>query len=212
MDPTGLAREIPVLHSNEKSLLLDAGNGDQRWRQSDLLQDQKEAMISRGWCLHHVNYLAMMYPHSAFFSLANLTPLGQIRDHAACKESLQCTAFNVDMMNYRTKHVKSDCACPMVEVPYGKIISIIKQGGVPLVAIDQSANSVATDTTSLRLTVQKRRSNTEYIAISHVWADGLGNPAQNALPACQILRLKLQLEKLPPISDSTGPIVSALGP
>ena len=30
----------------------------------------------------------------------------------------------------------------------------------------------------------------EYVAISHVWAHVLGNPKANALPSCQILRLK----------------------
>jgi hypothetical protein len=30
---------------------------------------------------------------------------------------------------------------------------------------------------------------TPYVAISHVWADGLGNPASNGLPRCQLDKL-----------------------
>jgi hypothetical protein len=29
-----------------------------------------------------------------------------------------------------------------------------------------------------------------YVAISHVWADGLGNPFGNALPRCQLIGLQ----------------------
>jgi hypothetical protein len=36
-----------------------------------------------------------------------------------------------------------------------------------------------------------------YIAISHVWSDGLRNPRINALPRCQILRLRDLVANLP---------------
>ena len=36
----------------------------------------------------------------------------------------------------------------------------------------------------------RRQSGIEYATISHVWADGLGNPTANALPACQVKRLR----------------------
>ncbi|KAF2011119.1 hypothetical protein BU24DRAFT_472277 [Aaosphaeria arxii CBS 175.79] len=36
----------------------------------------------------------------------------------------------------------------------------------------------------------------KYIAISHVWADGLGNPSENGLPLCQVKRLRANLLKL----------------
>ncbi len=29
----------------------------------------------------------------------------------------------------------------------------------------------------------------KYVALSHVWADGLGNPRRNALPNCQVVRI-----------------------
>ncbi|ROV93518.1 hypothetical protein VSDG_06812 [Cytospora chrysosperma] len=35
-----------------------------------------------------------------------------------------------------------------------------------------------------------------YVAISHVWADGLGNPTANALPGCQVDRLTSLVAKL----------------
>lgn len=33
-----------------------------------------------------------------------------------------------------------------------------------------------------------------FVAISHVWADGLGNPSANALPRCQLSRIRERLQ------------------
>ena len=35
-----------------------------------------------------------------------------------------------------------------------------------------------------------------YVAISHVWSDGLGNPSRNALPMCQVMRLQKHVDAL----------------
>ncbi|KAB2573394.1 hypothetical protein DBV05_g7943 [Lasiodiplodia theobromae] len=43
-----------------------------------------------------------------------------------------------------------------------------------------------------------------YIAISHVWSDGLGNPTENAMPLCQLRRINSILQVLPGIPSSSN--------
>ena len=40
--------------------------------------------------------------------------------------------------------------------------------------------------------------STAYVALSHVWADGLGNSEETALPRCQLSRLKAWIDTLDP--------------
>ena len=35
-----------------------------------------------------------------------------------------------------------------------------------------------------------------YVALSHIWADGLGNPFKNSLPLCQLNRLQNAVKNL----------------
>ena len=70
--------------------------------------------------------------------------------------------------------------CRTIRVPYERLIHIIKSGSVPLICIKDSA------THGLSLCVHQRRFRDKCVSISHIWADGLGNSLENALPACQV--------------------------
>ena len=49
-------------------------------------------------------------------------------------------------------------------------------------------------TADLRLEIISSQPDSHYVALSHVRADGLGNPHANALPRCQLLRLQSLLQ------------------
>lgn len=48
---------------------------------------------------------------------------------------------------------------------------------------------ICLDTTSSKRQVR-------YVAISHIWADGLGNPKENAMPRCQLMLLQAGVNAL----------------
>lgn len=148
-------------------------------------EPKRTRMLRSGWCPHQTDYLAKMLDPEAFPHLARLHRL-RFENHRQCLDQPCCIVYNTDMENYTTKHVTNDCTCSMVRVPYKKIIKMLRRGEVPLVSLYESGDG-------LGLQVSKRRSATQYIAISHVWADGLGNPRQNALPACQLKELQNHL-------------------
>ena len=102
--------------------------------------------------------------------------------HERCRSESSCVAYNVDLNNYETRHHLS-CDrnnCEDVTVPYDNLVQLIRNGSVPLVTLHRSDHS------HLSIKVHKRRKSTSYTAISHVWADGLGNPHNNSLPSYQL--------------------------
>ena len=150
---------------------------------------ERRQMLENGWCSHQVRHLSMKYDTKTFSYLAKLkrSP-SRDEDHTQCTAHETCIAYNTNPLTYTTQHTTSDCTCRMVSVPYDKLISIARRGRVPLVAIE----SFATGWTP-KLRIKARSRTSEYVAISHVWADGLGNPRENGLPACQIERLRHSL-------------------
>ena len=48
----------------------------------------------------------------------------------------------------------------------------------------------------LQLTVEPYTGNVSYIAISHIWSEGLGNPVSTTLPYCQLLNIEKALQDI----------------
>ena len=157
----------------------------QQWR------SKKEQMIMNGWCSHQVRHLSLKYDLQTFSYLATLkrSPF-RIADHHRCALHENCVAYNTDPITYESRHTTTDCACSVISVPYESLIKIIRKGRVPLVSIESNG---ADASERFKLRVQARSRTSKYIAISHVWADGLGNPTKNGLPLCQIERLRVSL-------------------
>ena len=93
---------------------------------------------------------------------------------------------------YRTRHVDPSCSCPMLSIPYDKLVDIANSGQVPLISIAQAVGS----NPPYRFQLVARSASSKYIAISHVWSDGLGNPRENALPLCQVKILHRMVNSL----------------
>ncbi|KAH8779864.1 hypothetical protein F5883DRAFT_689597 [Diaporthe sp. PMI_573] len=112
-------------------------------------------------------------------------------DHDLCSRRQGCIAYNAAPPElYQTKHA-AECpgsGCYMVKVPYGNLVQVIQGGGVPLLSIQVHSD------TEVSLHVHERQFRSDYATFSHVWADGLGNPKENALPFCQIKVLQFLLD------------------
>jgi hypothetical protein len=64
---------------------------------------------------------------------------------------------------------------------------MIERGEVPLFRIHAKGKDPYNWTGGIELETVESSS---YVAISHVWAHGLGNEKQNALAECQLMRIK----------------------
>jgi hypothetical protein len=143
-----------------------------------------------GWCSHQVKHLSRTYDSETFPYLATLKRSAyRLADHTHCSEHAACIAYNTNLTNYTTRHVTEDCACSTVSTPYKQLTKITQQGNIPLLSIEGGTHASVPYT----LRVHSRSRTSEYVAVSHVWADGLGNPKANWLHGCQIKRLHASL-------------------
>ena len=151
----------------------------------------EEQMIKNGWCPHQVRHLSLKYDVKTLSYLAELerSPLRAV-NHQRCSLQDSCVAYNTDPTNYESRHTNTDCTCTMISVSYASLIKTIRSGHVPLISIE---NGTPGSSERHTLRVLAGSSTSKYIAISHVWADGLGNPRENGLPSCQIEQLRMSL-------------------
>ena len=116
-------------------------------------------------------------------------PFAQGLSHERCSDD-ECLALQTSESDYETVHA-DDCpqgtSCTNVVIDQSKISTILRMGGTPIIYV----SFVPEDGSAPKVRVLDFNSNqVDYIAYSHVWAHGLGNPRENALPSCQLLRLK----------------------
>lgn len=137
--------------------------------------------------------------------------------HIECTGNI-CKAYQVDESVYRAKHVSSECACgylnagnvyddptissksSLPRATWSMPTVTIKKGKVnvsPVIPAAADINRVVSTLLPFE--------GTKFVAISHVWAQGLGNPSENALPQCQLDMLQSFCNELYPESSSPVP-------
>lgn len=102
---------------------------------------------------------------------------------------------------YPLAHWESICTCALMDEHTKLVNEILKDpqdGSLPL--IDYTWTK---DCTIARLHVVSKKSQPEFVAISHVWSDGFGNPQVNALHTCVFTEICRIVEKLPKSTSST---------
>ena len=140
----------------------------------------KSTLLSSGWCPSQVEI--MFDGNSYIQTLHFLTFLGQPNSddcHWRCKDD-RCLANQSKLTTYQTKHV-TGCNCEQLSIDTKRLNEILEDGYLPLLRIQQghTLNELSVELVSSQAT-------SRYIALSHVWADGLGNPHENSLPRCQL--------------------------
>ncbi|KAI0854809.1 hypothetical protein F4860DRAFT_498347 [Xylaria cubensis] len=152
----------------------------------------RSTMVRNGWCqselddifanqdLLTVYYLAQI-ERSQVFSLP----------HNQCTKDA-CVAINSPSHPpYRRSHTIDACQCREIFVNTEALCRIIEDGDIPLVYLEPTAHG------TFRLRLKRMGSLSSYVAISHVWSDGLGNPSGNSLFQCEIESLRDSLHHIP---------------
>ena len=152
-----------------------------------------ERFSRSGWCPSQVDILLRS---STSLSLQSLYFFASMHDsilagrHRLC-DYRKCVAYHTDPEDYITQHVNSDCPCKDLHVDMPSLDAVLKTGGLPLLRIRE-----AETLDQLVVEIVDSQPDTRYLALSHVWADGLGNAKANALPRCQLLRLSKLTQSL----------------
>lgn len=147
-------------------------------------------MHKDSWCPSEISGSLEQFSPASLYYVSLLQRPTTTRDHSRCTDR-KCFVFMVDESTHQTKHVHKHCSCSMLGPDVGTVAQIINNGKIPLlkIHIDERSDTV-------KICVDEYDNIKEYMAISHVWADGLGNARQNTLPYCQLHRLKRTLDEL----------------
>lgn len=177
----------------------------------------EDKMLAEGWCPSLTDRLSTLGDRELqYVGYTHGSPDGERRDHSRCSTSL-CSLSQIDEATYQVRHTSQGCGCETLEVDRTKMEAIIRAGATPvcrLIAVEAEASRPATEsgkdgspfnltlrspshpggrTDHFRLEVERASSERPYLAISHVWADGLGNPSANALPLCELILLQCRV-------------------
>ncbi len=93
-------------------------------------------------------------------------------------------ADGVDTENYVPRHTTPGCTCGFLAAPMDDVRRLLEKGEVPVVVLEGG------------VLVVRSASEGPYVAVSHVWADGLGSTTEEGLPRCQVERLAKLAGKL----------------
>lgn len=166
---------------------------------SNLLRHQ---MLEDNWCPFELARFRARFNTPTIYFLSQLRrPQFQTHFHAITSEDVgvrslhskpsqsavctdfRCAAHQINENDYRTKHTESCESCEDLIADPNIMNQILESGSYPLL----SASSIQGPAPTIELI--PRQPGVVYVAISHVWSDGLGNVQRNALPACQLRRL-----------------------
>ncbi|KAK0630852.1 hypothetical protein B0T17DRAFT_572825 [Bombardia bombarda] len=147
----------------------------------------------RGWCPFYVRKISASYNYALVYYFTRLFQrYSPELSHDFCSE-WECVASNVELFSYAPKHTEPNCQCRHLNVRADKVRDIIMAGGIPVIQVSAQSRKKST------IKVVKMTPRTRFVAISHVWSDGLGNPRANGLPKCQLSRLQGYADNLDPL-------------
>ena len=138
---------------------------------------------SNAWCPHQVQRLLETFSYQTLVYLAEMKRnVGPWFDHRRCFLETRCVGYNIDDKTFRGKHVDGCHGCSHVEAPLNDMYTILEDGGIPVLR----CRRMATAPDDISLSYERLSSSSRYVAISHVWSDGLGTPSKNSVPRCQL--------------------------
>ncbi|KAI9699925.1 MAG: hypothetical protein M1820_006987 [Bogoriella megaspora] len=159
----------------------------------------EQEMAKGGWCPYMAARISTsMFNDTEAFAFA----LGTVRtqqDHTQCTYSY-CAANQVHQ-SYVAQHASPTCGCDLIEPPLDSIYDILRSKQIPMLMYGPGTPGGSERCLSV-MAHDLSSQCCKYIAISHLWADGLGNPSANTIPLCQLERICRGVEDASNFLDS----------
>ena len=112
------------------------------------------------------------------------------KDHSRCGSSMNCQAHQLNPKTYKTQHTAGCRGCQEHGLSSEAICSFLapERTIIPLVTVNIQRRSSPIE--AVAADISRVEAVPSYVAISHVWSDGKGNPHRNFLPLCQLQYLQ----------------------
>jgi hypothetical protein len=136
-----------------------------------------ENLIRKGWCRFIIANAekALSAAFMRFVDMAGF--VGTTSGHEEC-DAENCRRNNIDTTTYVPQHWPAGCRCEFVKPDLAVILEILDENMIPVVRLDEDSQLLVIGG------VDPNEKQADYIAFSHVWADGLGSTAEAGLPSC----------------------------
>ena len=139
-------------------------------------------MLHAGWCPSDISRAKDKFQSTqTLYFLSRMSRKEIERDHSNCTTHL-CNSFQIDLKTYETRHRTPDCRCTLASPNADHVVAALQDGKLPVLKLTDADG----DLEDLCIDVVEMTSDTPYVAISHVWAHGLGNPFACSIPRCQL--------------------------
>ena len=148
-------------------------------------------MACAGWCPKQIRKTHDVFLETKYF-YSQLPPPDLGVSHASCTQ-FQCLAYQVKEARYKYAHAHDDCRCGFLKPDPERLLKALQKGLIPLIKPVLSPG-----TPGDIICIVEGQPDTRYVAISHVWSDGLGNPYTNAMSQCQLLEISRLVQDLYP--------------
>lgn len=156
------------------------------WSNGFFNEEMRRSMRDHGWCPSDIARTENKYNSIQTLYTARMLDKSQPpRDHSRCTDS-GCKLYQIDMHagKYEVGHQLEGCSCDLLEVSSEELTKILKKGDrYPLLRLKGNLDNLTAE-------LVECTEDTPYVAISHVWADGLGNPHANSLHRCKLIHLR----------------------
>lgn len=143
-------------------------------------------MMAAGWCPFIIQNMSQTVSVLAYASTCRPF-LRSPTDHAKCTPT-SCVNNNIDSASYKNIHRTQSCTCMYSKPPLAAINTTLEKGSIPIICSGGSTSELSVGDAA----------QTPYVAISHVWADGLGSTSDEGLPICQVARIRSITTQLVP--------------
>lgn len=157
----------------------------------------RDRLLSQGWCPATYQTLLKISASLHFVKYACCFPATDqsIERHEGCLEE-KCIAYNMDVQTATAKRRQPDCNCISVGPSFDQIVGAISGDSFPVIdtriflAARKGGIPEKYERDVLRTyAVRDYREGWKFVAISHIWSDGLIGSSETGLPRCQIQHL-----------------------
>ncbi|CAL8581162.1 hypothetical protein XPA_006865 [Xanthoria parietina] len=173
------------------------------WRSKHLTMDLGQPIIdllgNLGWCPYDVGRIDRETDTiSVLYYYSNLKAPRSDTDHSSCSRN-RCSSMTTDPALYKPKHRRGDCECQIMSADPDQVARILLRRSIPLVYL-----SIDPESGRSKAVVRPLMDQQTFVAISHVWAEGAGNPHENALQCCMVEDIEKCVRQLPWQEDEIG--------
>ncbi|KAH6666291.1 hypothetical protein B0J14DRAFT_705325 [Halenospora varia] len=171
--------------------------GTLAWHYPYKVADRRRSKLrDLGWCPFQIRLLEDTVNQSTIDWIAAINMQQDPTGHENCTAE-ECARNNINESTYEQAHVCDDRQCRKLTPDLDQVIRILRENEIPIMCLDTLNGEL-----QLTVSASSKAIPGDYIAISHVWADGLGGSTEKGLNLCQVERLNKLCNSLKTASTS----------